>query len=268
MDYSLTATNWATAVENKIHDDEVARRYGFGGGLVPGVTLYAYMTRPLVDLWGREWLERGRADVRFVSPVYDGERITVTVVDGRIELRNPKGTLCAQGEAGLGEAGLGEAGLGGADGRVGPDLPAVADAAAPSVRPPADDRALAPGTDLATVVHRFHADKAGEYLDLIGDDHDLYRRAPALAHPGWLLLDANDVLVHSVALGPWIHVASEVRHLRPVSDGQEVTTRARVTDNFERKGHRFVTLDVVTNADGIPASVIRHTAIWSVRPSA
>ncbi|GAC1518232.1 MAG: hypothetical protein NVS1B12_10550 [Acidimicrobiales bacterium] len=251
--YSVTATNWATTVENKIHDDEVARRYGFGGGLVPGVTLYAYITRPLVDTWGHEWLEHGRADVRFVSPVYDGQRITITLDDGRIELRNPEGTLCALGEAGLAASTL--------------DLPAVVDTPLPTVRPPADERTLAPGTDLATVVHRFHGDKALEYLDLIGDDHDLYRRPPALAHPGWLLLDANDVLVQSVALGPWIHVASAVHHLRPVTDGQEVRTMARVTDNVERKGHRFVRLDVVTTADGIPASVVDHTAIWSVRQS-
>ena len=28
----------------KIHDDATARRFGFGGGLVPGVDVYGYMT--------------------------------------------------------------------------------------------------------------------------------------------------------------------------------------------------------------------------------
>ena len=50
--YEVRAHNAATASENKIHDDDVARRYGFSGGLVPGVTLYAYMTRPVVDALG------------------------------------------------------------------------------------------------------------------------------------------------------------------------------------------------------------------------
>ena len=251
--YVVTATNWATAVENKIHDDEVARRYGFGGGLVPGVTLYAYVTRPIVDTWGRAWLERGYADVRFVAPVYNGERVTATVEADRVELRNSEGTICVVGNAGL----LDEH----------PDVPAVTDVPFPSSRPAADERTLAPGTDLSTVVHGFHAAKAEEYLSLVGDDLDLYRGPGAVAHPGWLLLDANDVLVQSVALGPWIHVGSRVRNVRSVADGQLVRTGARVTANFERKGHRLLELDVVTTADGEPASIVHHTAIWRVRLS-
>jgi len=35
--YRVEAFNTAKASENKIHDDAVARRFGFGGGLVPGV---------------------------------------------------------------------------------------------------------------------------------------------------------------------------------------------------------------------------------------
>lgn len=251
--YTVTATNWATAAENKIHDDEVARRYGFGGGLVPGVTLYAYLTRPIVDTWGREWLEHGHAAVRFVSPVYDGDTVTATLEGEVVELRDSAGGLCATGTAGLGAEPVA--------------VPSLRHAPIPARRPGADEDSLAPGTDLATVVHRFHAAKAAEYLDLIHDDLALYRAAPALAHPGWLLLDANDVLVRSVALGPWIHVGSRIDNLRPVTDGQEVTTRARVTGNFERKGHRFVDLDVVIAADGLPAAVIHHTAIWHVRPA-
>jgi hypothetical protein len=35
--YRIEAFNTARESENKIHDDAVARRFGFGGGLVPGV---------------------------------------------------------------------------------------------------------------------------------------------------------------------------------------------------------------------------------------
>jgi hypothetical protein len=42
--YSVAAFNTAHDSENKIHDDATARRFGFGGGLVPGVDVYAYMT--------------------------------------------------------------------------------------------------------------------------------------------------------------------------------------------------------------------------------
>ena len=41
--YRVQAYNTAHSSENKIHDDAVARRFGFTGGLVPGVDVYAYM---------------------------------------------------------------------------------------------------------------------------------------------------------------------------------------------------------------------------------
>src|SRR5215470_12721764 len=76
--YQVKAVNTATASENKIHDDAVARRFGFGGGLVPGVDVYAYMAHQPVARWGRAWLERGTAECRFQKPVYDGDIATVT----------------------------------------------------------------------------------------------------------------------------------------------------------------------------------------------
>ena len=46
--YRVRAKNTSAYSQNKIHDDAVARRLGFKGGLVPGVTIYAYMTHPVV----------------------------------------------------------------------------------------------------------------------------------------------------------------------------------------------------------------------------
>src|ERR1051326_3943273 len=76
--YRVSAYNTAHDSENKIHDDATARRFGFGGGLVPGVDVYGYMSHMPVARWGRAWLERGRAECRFFKPVYDGEIATVT----------------------------------------------------------------------------------------------------------------------------------------------------------------------------------------------
>ena len=42
---------------NRIQDDEYARRYGFRAGMVPGMSVFAYMSRPLVDLMGKDWLD-------------------------------------------------------------------------------------------------------------------------------------------------------------------------------------------------------------------
>src|ERR1700704_2277472 len=76
--YRVSAFNTAHASENQIHDDAPARRFGFGGGLVPGVDVYGYMTHMPVLRWGRAWLERGTAECRFFKPVYDGDTATVT----------------------------------------------------------------------------------------------------------------------------------------------------------------------------------------------
>ena len=51
---------------------------GFLGGLVPGVEVYAYMTRLPVERWGRAWLEHGTAECRLLKPVYDGDALWVT----------------------------------------------------------------------------------------------------------------------------------------------------------------------------------------------
>ena len=51
--YVVEAYNTATQSTNKIHDDDVARTYGFRGGLVPGVDVYAYLTHVPAERWGR-----------------------------------------------------------------------------------------------------------------------------------------------------------------------------------------------------------------------
>ena len=77
MEYRVQATNSARDSENKIHDDSLAARYGFRGGLVPGVTVYGYMTVPVVQAWERAWLERGQMTVKFLQPFYEGETVVV-----------------------------------------------------------------------------------------------------------------------------------------------------------------------------------------------
>src|SRR6056297_3217229 len=54
--YQVTARNHAEASENRIHNDDIARRYGFEGALVPGMTVYGYLTHPLVARFGERWL--------------------------------------------------------------------------------------------------------------------------------------------------------------------------------------------------------------------
>src|SRR5436305_8463828 len=102
--YRVEAFNASKESENKIHDDDVARRFGFRGGLVPGVDVYAYMTHLPVQRWGRAWLEHGTAECRLLRPVYDGDTAVATAAESSagLDLRiESHGELCVTGRAGL-----------------------------------------------------------------------------------------------------------------------------------------------------------------------
>ncbi|MGH7419378.1 MAG: hypothetical protein ACREKB_16520, partial [Candidatus Rokuibacteriota bacterium] len=75
-EYRVSATPTHDAWENKIHEDGLAREFGFRGGLVPGVTVYSWMTHPVVAALGGAWLDHGTFSVRFAKPVYFGQPVT------------------------------------------------------------------------------------------------------------------------------------------------------------------------------------------------
>jgi acyl dehydratase len=264
--YRVRAHNAATHSENRIHEDEVAQLHGFRGGLVPGVTVYAYMTHPVVATFGRAWLERGTMTSRFHQPFYDGDTVTVRAAavepaameTAALELTatNDADTPCATGRASLPTA-------------TGPDDPpdpaGYPEAPLPDHPVPATPEALATLDVLGSLEAGFHADRAHGFLGQLDDDLELYGRE-RVAHPGWLLRAANDILAANVRLGPWIHTASAVTNLGVVDDGDRVATRARVSGLSTRKGHELVELDVlqVANRDR-PVTHIRHSAIYRLR---
>ncbi len=264
-EHTVRARNFAAASENKIHDNTVARQYGFSGGLVPGVTVYAYMTRPVVEVLGRDWLGHGQATSRFLKPFYEGELVHVraTVAEGgadlariEIEARNDAGVLCAVGTATLP-----------AHPAAAPAVPAYPVADLPTPRPPVSEDVLRAIDVLGTVEAVYDAQVRGpRFCDEIEDNWGGYRGPAAVGHPGVLIRYANFILAENVQLDPWIHVSSDVAHFRLVRDGDAISTRGRVADLFERKGHRFAVLDLLVVAnDSEPVMHIRHTAIYDVR---
>ena len=66
---------------NQIHGDDMAHLFGFKGGLVPGVTVSAYLLHPVADVFGIEFLERGYAHCRIKFPLYDHEPFEVEITD-------------------------------------------------------------------------------------------------------------------------------------------------------------------------------------------
>ncbi len=61
---------------------------------------------------------------------------------------------------------------------------------------------------------------------------------------------------------------SKVQHFAAVSIGDELGVSAKVTANYEKKGHHFVELDGLVLANGQqPIARVEHLAIWRPRPA-
>jgi hypothetical protein len=254
--YRVRAFNTAVASENKIHDDTVARRFGFSGGLVPGVEVYAYMTHMALERWGRAWLERGSAECRFLSPVYDGKDVEITAAaegDALAIRVESEGAICANGTVSLDGAARSE-----------PKLDRSQRPLPPATRPPADERSLAEGTWLGIRPFPITAEYAADYLRDVCETNPLYADEN-LAHPGIVLRLGNQALVQNVVMGPWIHVGSTVRNFSAAKVGDELSVLARVAKNYERKGHTFVDLDVRVQAEDRAIAHILHVAIYRPR---
>lgn len=255
--YSVKAINVAHASENKIHDDTVARRLGFSGGLVPGVDVYAYATHAAVARWGRDWLERGTMDILLKKPVYEGNVAEVLPheADGTLQITvQSAGELCGTAVARLP-----------ATAEAAPALSDFPEVVPPEDRPAATAATLPPGRSLGSRPYAVTPELAAEYLRNIQERDPLYAAA-GLVHPGTVLRICNWALAHSVRMGAWIHAGSKVRNLAVARVGETLTGRAKVLDTYERKGHHLVDLDVLVVADGTrPVARVTHTAIYLPR---
>ncbi|MBB5046281.1 acyl dehydratase [Rhodopseudomonas rhenobacensis] len=257
--YGVVAHNSAKQSENRMHDDAVARRFGFVGGLVPGVDVLAYMTHLPVAKWGRGFLERGLIEARFVKPVYDGDDVEVSAEpDGEgLTLRvESRGELCATGAAALPEhappARLGNF-------RAVPPV---------TIRRPVDSSSYELGKWLGTAPQCWAGDAAIGYLAEVREADPIYR-AEGLLHPGVLQRIMNRVLIENALLGAWMHVGSEMQLLNAARPTDQLTARAKVTGNYEKKGHRIVELDALIVAGGDTAIAhCHHVAIYQPRAKA
>ena len=243
--FTLRAVNTAADAENRIHDDRVAAEFGFRGGLVPGVTVYGYLTAPVIDYFGPEWLEHGAMDVRFHQPIYQDDQVCVTLTpeaEGRVRV----------------EAGASASGVAWLDHDTAPSpAPCVAILVDRKIPSP---ETLAAGTVLGTL--NLSLDLANATISAPLD--------PAIhgvAQPAVLLVLANEIFIRNYQLGPWIHVSSEVRKFQSARDGEQLRVCGRIENRSERKGHELVTFEVDISGPHGPVEHIRHTAIWRPRVS-
>jgi len=255
--YRVSAFNTSKVSENKIHDDAAARRFGFRGGFVSGANVYAYMSHQPVQRWGRAWLDRGTLEAKFAKPVYENDIAEVAAVeepDGLALTVHSRDILCATGRAAMLTRPLQAPALG--------DFKSVAPR---NNRVPADESSLKVndwlGMTPITVTEELHTQ----------DLHDLRETDPIYArekivHPGTILRCCNWALSHNVILPAWIHMGSVVQNLGVASVGETLSVRARITKNYEHKGHKWVELDslVVAN-EATPVIRATHVAIYRPR---
>ncbi len=262
-EFHVSAPAPAEPHENKIHEDHLARQYGFKGGLVPGVIMYAWMTHPVVEALGVEWLERGEFETRFAKPIYYEEPATIRAkvtarsaeaVTIEVAAHNSVGEVCGAATMSL-------------DRSAPPAPPVVADypvAPVPSERPRATRAHLESLQALGTPELDLDGAAAAGFVTRFKETLAAY--AGAVAHPGLHLDMANRALDRNVRMSPWIHVGSVGRHVSVARVGDRLAMRGRVHRLFEKKGHEFVEADLLLVANGArPVASIRHTAIYLLR---
>jgi acyl dehydratase len=266
LTYRVRARNTSVDSENKIHDDAIAASYGFRGGLVPGITVYAYMTVPIVERFGLDWLESGSMQSKFHRPFYDGDEVIVRAeadtnsdpIKIAVTAAREDGTVCATALATVKDRStwLGEPRL--------EDYP-EAPLSPLEARPVASRESLRPGTVLGTLTETMCLPDS-KVLEDLAERLPIYFGQEAIAHPFTLLGLANQMLMRNYALGPWIHAASDLINWGAARNGEQISVRGRIADCFERKGHEFVALDLLLVAGGGRiVQQVRHTAIYLPR---
>ncbi|MEE4281060.1 MAG: hypothetical protein V2I41_03890 [Pseudomonadales bacterium] len=257
--YLVTAKNYSEDSENRIHSDEIAQKFGFRGALVPGVAVYGYMTHPLVEKFGEDWLARANIQLRLLKPTYDGEQMTITCnnQDGQIEVvsHDPEGQLTA--------VLLSQSVNKTSDETVPMHDLALLDG--PLKHP---DR-VAIGWDTVNESEvfspwEFHlsTEENARYTNEVADTLDIYQAG--YVHPHLLLSLANTALMNEYVMPTWIHASSHIVHHQALRQEDTITIRSVTTEKWQKKGHEFIRIWVTYWLDGVLTTEIDHTAIFKV----
>ena len=223
-DWSIAAVNLPEHADNPVHTVEGGRAAGYDGAVVAGTTVFAYLTRPVAEAWGREWVVGGGHEVWFRGPVLADER--VTVAGGPDEVTATVGArLCA---------------------RLVPERRA---------EPPHEPM----GDRLEPLVVELD-DRWTGYAARAGEDLTLYDEMD-LVHPVvWPSL-ANRVFATQLVDGAWVHTRSRIRHLGEVAPGATVVVESWELDRFStRTGERAV-VDMRMTVEGRLVGAVEHEAI-------
>jgi len=240
--WQAEAYNQVPEAENRIHSDEMARRYGFQGGLVPGVTVSAYLCHPAVDAWGLDWLERGRAQAIVNTPLYDRKRFRVELSNATANaydgvLIDEDGTRCATASVALPDSAPKPPSMRGD--------PRIADGFR---RPRASREVMEELRERGMHALRARWNASAEitaYLRNPSEMPELLRPdGGGYANPAFSLALTNWALTGNVIIEAWLHLQTDSQNYRPIPRGSELLVESAIAELFEKKGHEFVDLDV------------------------
>ncbi|MBI5285652.1 MAG: MaoC family dehydratase [Chloroflexi bacterium] len=254
-------------IRNPIHASGYARRYGFRGALVGGVTVWGWATPAIIEAAGEAWLDHGWSEFVFRQPTYPGDRLDIRVRpdagrnDGALSvtMTNQEGVDCVVATVGLGDA----AWLG--------TLQTPRRLEPQPMRDPQPELLLerAPiGQDLIAASFAMTVDDARAYIDQsVRRDDGLFTGERPRLHPGWIAGRVEELLRHNYAMPSSMHTRSQVQHLARADALQTVTAAARCIEAYERKGHHIGVFDcVIVAEDGTKLAHMRHTTIFRIAP--
>ncbi|MGH8636652.1 MAG: hypothetical protein ACREUX_15535 [Burkholderiales bacterium] len=259
--YRVCTHNASEHSENRMHSDEVARQFGFKGALVPGVTVFAHMTRPLVERYGESWLGKGIAEVSFAKPAYEGDLLTVRT---RTDEAGSAYELTCTNEEGVELARMSS--------HIPQSSPAVDPRSDTPPAPPIEARPIVTwelmevGKPFPALAWSPTAADNRQWCADVRDDLSIYTSGdtPCL-HPGFVLRQANYVLRNRFTLPAWIHTGSRMvfHHVLRVGPAYEI--RAIPEEKWQRKGHELVRLYVAIRAGNKTMAEVMHSAIFNPR---
>lgn len=263
--HRVSAINDASTSENRIHSDDIARQYGFSGALVSGVSVFGYLTHPLVGALGATWFTDTVAEVKFLKPAYTGDLLDILLEspdDGQqdhylVSVKNPGGVLLAQ-----------------LDSHISVELPAVDPLAdivsetAVANRPEISWDLIEPGKPAPRYEFLISEERQHEALSLMRDKLTLYQEGEnSPVHPYLLLKECNHALMQMFIMPAWIHAGSRLLLREPVCVGETLEIVTVPIEKWQRKGHQFIRLYIAFRNASRVSLEVWHTAIFRIAGS-
>lgn len=264
--YDLIAKNTSADHLGSIHTDESAQKFGYAGGLVPGITLLGYMGHALAAAWGHEWIRGGTIQSRSIRPAYEGEHVTVHVIDYKLDDALQSASFEVFRDDADKPVAVGSGTL--------PTAPPTAPAGdtyrclpMPPTPPLAAVGAIPVGFEMGTTTQVLTAEDLEDYLGKLDESYSYYRDNGVFPPSYFQQLTTRVERDNFEYETPTIFVEGWVQTYDELHIGDTVRCPGVVTGFDERKGNHYVQVEqLVLAGDKVVAKTWRNS-IYHARDS-